>query len=299
MNQTTLKSEVKASGTGLHSGDIIEMTLRPALPNTGIVFLRTDLDGASVKADLKSVDFKALQLATTLRQGEAMVQTTEHLMSALYAMGVDNVVVELSGAEVPIMDGSAEPFIEMIEEAGIRQLRTPRKILKVTKPFAFNHGDKSIEVRPCDDFRISYEIEFDHPAIRNQSKTVVVQSEQFGALIAPARTFGFLKDVNYLQSIGLIKGGSMDNAVVLDHERVLNGKLRLEDEFVSHKILDMVGDFAIAGMRLQGHFIARRAGHEVHALFLRALLASSCVEVVTAQPESASAFGFALLPASA
>lgn len=299
MYQTTLKSEVKASGTGLHSGDIIEMTLRPALPNTGIVFLRTDLAGASVKADVKSVDFKALQLATTLRNGEAMVQTTEHLMSALYAMGVDNAVVELSGAEVPIMDGSAEPFIEMIEEAGIRQLHAPRKVLKVTKPFSFSYGDKSIDVRPSDDFRISYEIEFDHPAIRNQSKTVVIQSEQFGSEVAPARTFGFLKDVNYLQSIGLIKGGSMDNAVVLDHERVLNGKLRLEDEFVSHKILDMVGDFAIAGMRLQGHFSARRAGHEVHALFLRELLSSNCVEVVTAQPESINAFGFALLPASA
>ena len=295
--QTTLNMEVHAVGTGLHSGNLINMALKPALPNTGIVFMRTDLDGAAVKADITHIDFSALQMATTLRKGEVVVQTTEHLMSALYAMGVDNVVVELSGAEVPIMDGSAEPFLLLIEEAGIRRLHVPRKQLRVVRPFSFTHQGKTIEARPAADFRISYEISFDHPLIRTQKKTVVVDSDQYTDQVAPARTFGFLKDVNYLKSLGLIRGGSLENAVVLDGERILNGSLRLDDEFVSHKILDMVGDFAVCGMRLKGHFTAHLAGHEVHALFMRALLASDCVAVDTEAAEAPAAYAYALQPA--
>lgn len=279
--QTTLKDTVRAVGTGLHSGDLIEMQLKPAAPNTGVVFVRTDLAGASVKASISNIDYSMLQLATTLRNGEAMVQTTEHLMSALYAAGVDNVIVELSAPEVPIMDGSAEPFLMLIEEAGIKHQVAPRNYLEITKPFHFEHEGKTISAEPCRDFKVSYEISFDHPLIRTQRKTVTV-GKKYDEQIAPARTFGFLKDVNYLQSIGLIKGGSLENAIVLDGDRVLNESLRLDDEFVSHKILDLVGDFSVVGHRIKGHFTAARAGHEVHALFMKALLESDCVRLVKA-----------------
>lgn len=276
--QTTLKDTVRAVGTGLHSGDLIEMQLKPAAPNTGVVFVRTDLAGASVKASIDNIDFSMLQLATTLRNGEAMVQTTEHLMSALYAAGVDNVIVELSAPEVPIMDGSAEPFLMLIEEAGIKQQLVPCNVLEVIKPFQLEHEGKTLSVVPNKEFKVSYEINFDHPLIRKQCKTVTV-GKNYDQQIAPARTFGFLKDVNYLQSIGLIKGGSLENAIVLDGDRVLNESLRLEDEFVSHKILDLIGDFSVSGYRIKGHFTAARAGHEVHARFMKALLESDCVRL--------------------
>lgn len=285
-HQTSLKNSVRAVGTGLHSGQLIKMHLKPAPPNTGIVFLRTDLSGASVCAHLDNVDFNALQLATSLRTDEMTVQTTEHLLSAFYGMGVDNAVVELDGAEVPIMDGSAEPFLLLIEEAGIRQQAAYRKTLRIEKAFTFEMSGKSIEVLPCEEYRVSYEINFDHPLIRTQRKRVVINSGHYETGIAPARTFGFLKDVNFLKSIGLIKGGSLENAVVLDGDHILNESLRLNDEFVSHKILDLVGDLSLCGYRLQGHFHVRRAGHEVHAHFLRALLASDCFSIQTFEPET-------------
>lgn len=296
--QTTLEREVRAVGTGLHSGNLITMTLKPALPNTGVVFLRTDLDGASVKADIQNIDFSALQMATTLRNGDVVVQTTEHLMSALYGCGVDNVVVEVDAAEIPIMDGSAEPFIMLIEEAGVRRLHVPRKTLRITRPFQFEYDGKTIEAKPANQFKISYEINFDHPLIRTQTKSVVVEGGQYLDEVAPARTFGFLKDVNYLKSLGLIKGGSLENAVVLDGDRILNESLRLKDEFVSHKILDMVGDFFVCGMRIEGHFSASRAGHEVHARFMKELLASDCVAIDTGMEETAPAYGYALQAAN-
>ena len=273
-HQMTIKNEVKAVGIGLHSGKPVTMRLKPAMPNSGIVFVRTDLDGALVKADMKNVDFAALQLATTLRKGDVVVQTTEHLLSALYGMGIDNVTVELSGPEVPIMDGSAAPFLVLIEEAGIKQQAAPRKILQITKPFRFEKDGKMVSVKPGQGFRIDYEIDFDHPMIGRQVKSVFIDDRLYENEIAPARTFGFLKDLTYLKSRGLIQGGSLDNAVVLDDERILNKSLRAKDEFVSHKILDMVGDLAVAGYRIEGHFSAAKAGHEMHALFLKALLAA-------------------------
>lgn len=266
--------------------------MKPAPPNSGVVFCRTDLNGVCIKADMANIDFEALQLATTLRNGDAIVQTTEHLMSALYSMGVDNIVIELDAAEVPIMDGSAMPFILLIEEAGIKQQAVARKVLKITRPFSYEKDDKHIRVEPASNYSITYEIDFDHPLIRRQSKTLTIDARSFDDQIAPARTFGFLRDVNYLKSIGLIKGGSLENAIVLDGDRILNGSLRLDDEFVSHKILDMIGDFAVVGTRIQGHFYAEKAGHEVHALFMRALLENEdCYEIVAQESqESTSIF---------
>jgi len=291
--QATIQKEVHAVGIGLHSGNLIRMALKPAAPNQGIVFSRVDLGGAPVKASIENIDFDMLQMATTLRSDDVVVRTTEHLLSALYARGVDNVLVELSVEEVPIMDFSATPFLVLLEEAGINRQPAAARILKVTKPFRFENGNKTIEATPATDFRITYSIDFAHPMIQKQQKTVRLQAKRYDAEIAPARTFGFLKDVNYLKSKGLILGGSMDNAVVLDGDRILNGGLRLNDEFVSHKILDIIGDFAVSGLRIQGHFTAHKAGHETHALFLKALLASpSHYQIVTQeQPQEADYAG--------
>jgi len=281
LKQATIAREVKALGTGLHSGDLVHMTLKPAAPNTGIRFVRTDLAGVTIKACVENIDFGALQLATTLVADGAAVHTVEHLLSALYAVGINNLIVELDGAEVPIMDGSAAPFLVLLEEAGLKKQPVAAKLIRVLKPFSFSLGEKRVEIKPGNDLSVSYEIDFDHPLIRRQCKTVKVSHAFYENQIAPARTFGFLRDVNYLKSKGLIKGGSLENAVVLDGDRVLNDSLRFPDEFVTHKILDLIGDFSVAGFRLQGHVTAYKAGHEIHAHFMRAFLAArDCYEIV-------------------
>ena len=279
--QTTIERDVCAVGVGLHSGKPIHLTLKPAPPNTGVVYCRTDLGGESVKVAVENLDFDALQMATTLRRGPVVVQTIEHLQSALFSSGIDNVYVELDGAEVPIMDGSSAPFLVLLEEAGYKTQAVPAKVLTLTQPFSFQADGKKVWALPAADFRISYEISFDHPLIRNQRKTAVVGGRFYENQIAPARTFGFLRDVNYLKSKGLVRGGSIDNAIVLDGDRMLNESLRLKDEFVSHKILDFIGDLSVCGMRLQGHFFGFKAGHEMHARFLQALLKSECHYEVT------------------
>ncbi|CAM2006741.1 UDP-3-O-acyl-N-acetylglucosamine deacetylase [Acanthopleuribacter pedis] len=279
--QATIQNEVRTVGVGLHSGNLVTMTLKPAPPNTGIVFVRTDLNGAYVKASIEHIDFSMLQLATTLRSGRALVQTTEHLLSAAMGSAIDNLIVELDGAEVPIMDGSATPFLMLLEEAGRREQAVAAQVLRVTKPFFFEKDGKKVWVTPASDMRVSYEIRFDHPLIQRQRKTLVVNAAAYSGQVAPARTFGFLRDLNYLRGQGLIKGGSVDNAIVLDSDHMLNESLRLKDEFVSHKILDMIGDLAMAGTRLEGHFQGYKAGHEMHALFLQALLENEdCYEMV-------------------
>lgn len=286
MNQFTIAKEVSTASIGLHSGDIIHMTLKPAAPNSGIVFVRTDLGGASVRAHLDNIDFKMLQLATTLRNGDALVQTTEHLLSACRAAGVDNLTVELDGPEVPIMDGSSAPFLIMIEESGLKKQAQSRTFLEILKPFVLEDGEKRVAINPYNGFRVSYEIDFDHPVIKRQSKTITLNQANYENQIAPARTFGFLRDVTALQQMGLIRGGNMDNAVVLDGDRVLNGALRLPDEFVSHKILDLVGDFAVLPHWIKGHVTAYKAGHEMHARFLKALLDNpDCWRLVSAGAE--------------
>lgn len=290
--QTTLNATVHALGVGLHSGNLIRMTLKSAPPDSGIVFRRRDLGGVLVPATLAQVDFSMLRLATCLQvetaeHGTVRVKTVEHLLSALHARGVDNVLVELDGPEVPILDGSSAPILYLIDEAGIRLQSVPRRLLRIVKPFHFTHNDKKMSALPSRNFKVTYEIHFDHPLIQRQKKTLVVTPETYEKQIARARTFGFLKDVNHLKKLGMIQGGSIDNAIVLDGERMLNDALRLEDEFVSHKILDLVGDLAISGFRLQGHFMAYKAGHEVHARFLRELLAAEECYVVEGQIEKA------------
>lgn len=281
--QTTLYKKAALEGIGLHSGETIHLSIEGARAGTGLVFRRSDLNNLEIPVKLANVDFSKLKLATTLRIGDAMVQTTEHVLSALYAAGIDNAYINVDGPEVPIMDGSAAPFYKLIEEAGIKTLTKVRKVIRITKAFSFEMGEKRCWVEPSDRFQVSYEIDFAHASIGNQKKSVTMDGRTYSNQVAAARTFGFMHEVDYLKSKGLIKGGSTENAIVLDQKGVVNGNLRQQDEFVAHKILDYIGDLAVAGTAFQGHFHGYKAGHETHALFLQALLQSpEHYEVVTA-----------------
>jgi UDP-3-O-[3-hydroxymyristoyl] N-acetylglucosamine deacetylase len=274
--QTTLREQVTLSGIGIHSGSPVTLSLHPAEADTGIVFLRCGAAGQAdreLPANFRSVT--ATEFATVLgdHSGPA-VSTTEHVLAALYGLGVDNAVVEVDGPEVPIMDGSAAPFVYLIlNEAGVRRLPAPKKYLKVLRPIALSQGDKRIALYPSDHFKVTYSISFDHPLIRHQSRTMKITDETFVEEIAPARTFGFLKEVEMLRQRGLALGGSLDNAIVLGETGVLNqNALRFEDEFVRHKILDAIGDLSLVGYPVIGHLVAHRAGHALHTAFAARIL---------------------------
>jgi UDP-3-O-[3-hydroxymyristoyl] N-acetylglucosamine deacetylase len=266
--QRTLRRQISCAGIGLHSGHKVTLTLKPAAADTGIRFRRTDLD-VEIPATIAAVS--SLQYATVLGRDGATVETVEHLLAALVSVGIDNLVVELTHNEVPIMDGSAAPFLYLLHEAGVKRLGTPRRYLKILRPLQISSGDKRIAVYPSDHFKVSYTISFDHPLLRHQSRTERITELTFAEHIAPARTFGFLKEVEWLRQNGLALGGSLDNAIVIGDTGVLNA-LRFEDEFVRHKILDAVGDLALLGYPLIGHVVAHRAGHALHtALAARVL----------------------------
>jgi UDP-3-O-[3-hydroxymyristoyl] N-acetylglucosamine deacetylase len=268
--QRTLRRPISCTGIGLHSGNKVSLTLRPAPPDTGIRFRRTDAGGAEVEARVEHV--ASMQYATGLARGAAVVETVEHLLAALASQGIDNLVVELNHVEVPIMDGSAAPFVYLIHEAGIRRLGVPRACLKIVRPIELARGDKRIALYPADRFKVTYTISFDHPLLRHQARTVEVTPETFADEIAPARTFGFLKEVEMLRQRGLALGGSLENAVVLGETGPLN-TLRFEDEFVRHKILDAIGDLALVGRPVIGHLVVERGGHALHAAFAAKVLA--------------------------
>jgi len=261
-SQRTLRRSITCAGIGLHSGNRVTLTLRPAPADFGIRFRRADLGGLEIPARIEHV--ASLNYATGLSFAGATVETVEHLLAALVSQGVDNVAVELNTPEVPIMDGSAAPFVYLIQEAGIRKLSTPRRYLKVLRPLSLTRGDKHIAVYPADDFRVTYTISFDHPLLRHQSRSVVVEPASFAEELAPARTFGFLKDLEMLRQQGLTLGGSLDNAIVLGETGILNNTLRFDDEFVRHKILDVIGDLALVGHPIIGHVVAQRGGHALH-----------------------------------
>ena len=271
--QQTLKRSVSCSGIGLHSGKKVRLRLKPAPVNHGIRFKRLDLDGLEVSATAERV--AGMNYATGLAQDAASVGTVEHLLAALVGLGIDNISVELNQAEVPIMDGSAASFVYLIHEAGIQALTALRCFLKVTRPIALSRGDKRIAVYPSDHFKVTYSISFDHPLLRHQSRTQRVTEDSFIEEIAPARTFGFLNEVEQLRQKGLALGGSLDNAIVLGETGVLNNVLRFEDEFVRHKILDVIGDLALIGHPIIGHVVAHRGGHALHASFSRKILEDS------------------------
>ena len=267
--QRTLRRQVTCAGIGLHSGHKVNLTLKPAPADSGIRFRRSDL-GTEIPASV--LHLSGTNHATGLTHNGATVETVEHLLAALVSMGIDNVVVELDHREVPVMDGSAAPFVYLLQEAGVKTQGSPRRYLKVLRPITVSRGDKLMSLYPSDHFKVSYSISFDHPLLRHQSQTMEVTETSFVDDIAPARTFGFLHEVELLRQQGLALGGSLENAIVLSETGVLNNQLRFEDEFVRHKILDAIGDLALVGYPLIGHLVAHRAGHALHTAFAKRLL---------------------------
>jgi UDP-3-O-[3-hydroxymyristoyl] N-acetylglucosamine deacetylase len=271
-SQRTLRRPVSCSGIGLHSGNKVTLSLKPAPADYGIRFQRSDLGGLEIPATVTHLG--GIRLATGLTREAVSVETVEHLLAALTALGIDNCIVELNTPEVPIMDGSAAPFVYLIlNEAGVKTLAAPKKFLKVLRPISLSQGDKRIALYPSDHFKVTYSISFDHPLIRHQSRTMKITDESFVEEIAPARTFGFLKEVEMLRQRGLALGGSLDNAIVLGETGVLNqNALRFEDEFVRHKILDVIGDLSLVGYPVIGHLVAHRGGHALHTAFAARIL---------------------------
>jgi UDP-3-O-[3-hydroxymyristoyl] N-acetylglucosamine deacetylase len=261
--QRTLRRQVHCAGIGLHSGQKVTVSLKPAPADHGIRFKRMDLGGVEIPAHVSHLGERQ-HLQTGLVCQEASVETVEHLLAALRSLGVDNVCVELNHSEVPIMDGSSAPWVYLIQDAGVSELPVPRQTIEVMRPIEVEQDDKRIAFYPADCFKVSYTISFDHPLLRLQQKTLAIDEESFVNEIAPARTFGFLKEVELLRQRGLALGGSLENAVVLGETGVLN-PLRFEDEFVRHKILDVVGDLALVGHPIQGHLVVHRGGHALHA----------------------------------
>jgi UDP-3-O-[3-hydroxymyristoyl] N-acetylglucosamine deacetylase len=271
--QKTLRKEIACAGIGLHSGLRVEMRLRPAPPGAGIVFHRLDLGGAEIPA--RQEYLQRSNLATTLCKDGASIGTVEHILSAAAGLGVDNLIVEIEGQEVPILDGSAAPFIYLMHEAGIRVQQTPRQFIKILEPLRIEEEDKFVAIYPSDRFKISYTIDFEHPLIGEQHQTFVVTPRCYTEQIAPARTFGFLREVESLRKKGFALGGSMENAVVVGDNSILNNQLRFADEFVRHKILDAIGDLMLAGAPMLGHVVAYRAGHALHAGLVECIQAAT------------------------
>ena len=268
---------------GLHSGAPATLRILPASAGTGIVFRRTDLDGFEVEAISRNV--AKVSYATSLMKKGVLISTTEHLLSAFIGMGVDNAVVELDNLEVPILDGSAQPFVEMITHAGVRQQRRKRVYLKILRPYELQEGDKFIGVYPAERYSVSYAIDFPHPLIGSETFQVELSNGSYVREIAAARTFGFLEQQNAMLNMGLIRGASRDNCVVLTRQGIDNPPLRYPDEFVRHKVLDLIGDLALAGHHILGHVVAERAGHAMHtALVSRLLKDKTAWELATIEP---------------
>jgi UDP-3-O-[3-hydroxymyristoyl] N-acetylglucosamine deacetylase len=267
LKQRTIKAVIKATGVGLHTGRKVVMTLRPAQPGTGIVFRRVDLEPV--------VDIRASALAVT---DTRLCSTVEHLMSALAGLGIDNLYIDLAGPEVPIMDGSAAPFVFLLQSAGVAEQPAPKRFFRIRKPVEVRDGDKWARFEPYDGFRLTFSIVFDHPVFEKSGQEVTVDFAEtsYAKEVARARTFGFAQDVEAMRSMGLALGGSLDNAVVLDEYRVLNADgLRYADEFVKHKVLDAVGDLYLVGHPVVGAFSAHKSGHALNNALLRATLAQS------------------------
>lgn len=271
MFQTTIRKTVHCTGIGLHSGKEVELTLRPASENTGVLFSIRNGSGSSFLTPNPKLVVET-GLATTLGNGRDRVATVEHLLAAIRGMHIDNIQVEVRGGEVPIMDGSAASFVYLLNQAGVRTLAKPRRVLAVKSPLRFEQDGRFIQAKPFDGLKIDYTIAFDHPLIGSQRMAFELTSQAFASELAKARTFGFLKDVDLLHQNGLALGGSLDNAVVLDEYTVLNAEgLRFEDEFVRHKVLDFIGDIAILNMPLYGSFEVFASGHAMNNAFLRYL----------------------------
>lgn len=281
-NQTTLASSISTSGIGLHTGVEVNLSLKPAPENTGYVFVRTDLDNFEIPASVEFISH--CSYATTLMRRGVVLSTCEHLLSALRGSWIDNCFIELDSIEVPILDGSSENFIDLIEKAGTTEQDSPRRTLVVKEKVTVDHNGRKMSIEPSDNFEIDCIIDFPHPFIKRQTYRFVMKNGSFGREIASARTFGFAEEIDMLRKANLALGGSLDNAIVLTKEGMLNETpLRFADEFVRHKILDIIGDAALVGMPIQGRITAEKSGHSVHAQLMTKLLETeSAWEIVQA-----------------
>lgn len=284
--QYTIAKPVEVSGIGLHSAVPVRIRLLPGPANKGIVFRRTDLDNFEIPASWKHI--ARVSYATSLMRKGVLISTTEHLLSALMAMAIDNAVIEINSLELPILDGSCSPFLEMLQKTGRRQQRAPRTYLKVLRPVEVVEGAKRIAIFPAESFRITSSIDFPHPLVGYQSLELEVTPARYAREIAPARTFGFLDQLSQMKDMGLIRGGSLTNAVVFTHDSVMNDDgLRFPDECCRHKVLDLIGDLALIGYPLRAHVVAERAGHAMHtALVLKLVRDHSLWELTTSEAEA-------------
>lgn len=284
--QLTIQKPVETSGVGLHTAVACRVRFVPAPADTGIVFRRTDLDNFEIEAHVRNV--ARVSYATSLMKQGVLLSTTEHVLAALYSSGIDNVYVELDALELPILDGSSKPYIEMLARAGVRRLRRRRKYLRVEKPLEFSEGDRRIGIYPSNEFRVHCFVDYRHPSVGPQEVEMAVNRESFARELAPARTFGFMKDFPGMQSMGLIRGGSIDNAIVLDDRGIMNGPLRFSDEFGRHKALDLIGDLALVGKPLLARIEAHKAGHSLHTQLVTRLLEDRSLWTVTSEVATTS-----------
>jgi UDP-3-O-[3-hydroxymyristoyl] N-acetylglucosamine deacetylase len=286
MFQSTISKQASAEGVGLHTGVFGHVRLLPAPADTGIVFRRTDLDNFPIEAQGHNV--ARVSYATSLMKQGVLLSTTEHLLAAIYSCGIDNIYIDIDSIEIPILDGSAEPFMQMLEKAGVRKLRRRRRYLKVLRPLEVEEGDHRIGIYPADEFRVRCYVDFPHPLVGQQEIEMVVSADTFRHLLARARTFCFERDIAPLRSMGLIRGGSLENAIVLTNEGVMNGPLRFPDEFGRHKALDLIGDLALAGLPLLARVEAYKAGHALHTQLVSRLLADPSLWTITTAETAAT-----------
>ena len=285
-HEQTIRAAVSCSGVGLHSGAPVNLSVLPAPAGTGIVFRRIDLDGFQIEASGRNV--ARVSYATSLMKKGVLISTTEHLLSAFIGAGIDNAIVELDNLELPILDGSARPFVEMIQKAGVRRQRKARTYLRIVREIELREGDKFIAVYPANTYSVSYSINFPHPLIGQQTFCVQLTNGSYLREIAPARTFGFVHEAEAMRQQGLIRGASTDNAIVMDRTKVLNPPLRFRDEFVRHKVLDLIGDLALIGKQILGSVVADRAGHAMHTALVSRILRDKSYWEETALEETTS-----------
>lgn len=279
MFQTTIQRSTETEGIGLHTGVRGKLRLMPAPADTGIVFRRVDLDQFLIEAHGSNV--ARVSYATSLMKQGVLLSTTEHLLAAIYSCGIDNIFIDIDSIEVPILDGSAEPFMQMIDRAGIRKLRRKRRYLKVIKPVEVVEDGRRIGIYPADEFHVRCQVDFPHPQVGQQVVELVVNPETFRQVLSRARTFCFESDIEPLRAMGLIRGGTLDNAIVLTRDGVMNGPLRFPDEFGRHKALDLIGDLALVGLPLLGRVEARKAGHALHTQLVSRLLKDTTSWMIT------------------
>src|ERR1700682_5045765 len=296
MLQTTIARSASAQGVGLHTGVHSHIRLVPAPADTGIVFRRVDLDNFPIEAQGHNV--ARVSYATSLMKQGVLLSTTEHLLAAIYSCGIDNVFIEIDSIEVPILDGSAEPFMQMLEQCGVRKLRRRRRYMKVLKPLEVIEGDRRIGIYPADEFRVRCYVDFPHPLVGQQEVEMLVGPDTFRHLLARARTFCFQRDIEPLKAMGLIRGGSLENAIVLTDDGVMNGPLRFPDEFGRHKALDLIGDLALAGLPLLARVEAHKAGHALHTQRVSRLLADPSLWTIATEESARPGMETHLTPLS-